>query len=147
MPFKYAHTRKACYQYSWDWAPELITMGIWRDVELKVWDEVRIDYVWIRNKIISAEKVTLNFAVKFETNLFRNEPMLNYSLKISNGSEKLVTIPVNDKTAYSDVVIENPEFWWPNGIGKPYLYKFIVELEHNNQTIEKKEISYGIRTV
>jgi hypothetical protein len=32
MPFKYAHTRKACYQYSWDWAPELVTMGIWRDV-------------------------------------------------------------------------------------------------------------------
>lgn len=53
MPFKYAHTRKACYQYSWDWAPLLITMGIWKDIEIQFFDEVRIDYVWARNKIVS----------------------------------------------------------------------------------------------
>lgn len=53
MPFKYAHTRKACYQYSWDWAPLLITMGIWKDVEIQFFDEVKIDYVWARNKIVS----------------------------------------------------------------------------------------------
>jgi hypothetical protein len=34
MPYKYAQTRKACYQYSWDWAPELNTMGIWKKVNL-----------------------------------------------------------------------------------------------------------------
>ena len=34
MPFRYAHTRKACYQYSWDWAPELVTLGIWKNVYL-----------------------------------------------------------------------------------------------------------------
>ena len=35
MPFVYAHTRKACYQYSWDWAPELKTLGIWKSVFLE----------------------------------------------------------------------------------------------------------------
>lgn len=64
MPFKYAHTRKACYQYSWDWAPELVTMGIWRDVQIKFFDEVRFDYVWVRNKIISPQKAVINFAIK-----------------------------------------------------------------------------------
>lgn len=34
MPFVYAHTRKACYQYSWDWAPFLNTLGIWKRVYL-----------------------------------------------------------------------------------------------------------------
>lgn len=53
MPFKYAHTRKACYQYSWDWAPEIVTMGIWKDVELHVYDEIKIDYVWARNRLFS----------------------------------------------------------------------------------------------
>ena len=65
MPFKYAHTRKACYQYSWDWAPQLVTMGIWRDVELKLWSGIRFDYVWVRNKIITKSKAVLNFAVQF----------------------------------------------------------------------------------
>lgn len=126
MPFKYAQTRKACYQYSWDWAPELVTMGIWKDVELKIWDEARIDYVWIRNKVISQDKVILNFATKLETNLFKDEPLENYVLKIFNGPWVLATVPVSEDTAYSDVEIEKPEFWWPNGIGKPYLYTFRV---------------------
>lgn len=35
MPFQYAHTRKACYQYSWDWAPYLNTLGIWKNIYLE----------------------------------------------------------------------------------------------------------------
>ncbi len=53
MPYEYAQTRKACYQYSWDWAPYLNTMGIWKDVELRIFNEIRLDYVWVRNKEIS----------------------------------------------------------------------------------------------
>lgn len=32
MPFSYAHTRKPKYQYVWDSAPEINTLGIWKDV-------------------------------------------------------------------------------------------------------------------
>jgi beta-mannosidase len=38
MPFDYAHTRKACYQYSWDWAPYMNTLGIWLPVEMNFFD-------------------------------------------------------------------------------------------------------------
>ena len=72
MPFKYAHTRKACYQYSWDWAPYLNTLGIWKDVEIKVFDEVRIEYVWARNKKISEEEAIINFAAKLYYNTFKD---------------------------------------------------------------------------
>ena len=71
MPFAYAHTRKACYQYSWDWAPYLLTSGIWKDVNLRVYEEIKIDYVWARNKILSKEEAIINFAVKLELNLFK----------------------------------------------------------------------------
>jgi len=50
MPFEYAHTRKACYQYSWDWAPYMNTLGIWQPVSLVFYSDVKIDYVWARNK-------------------------------------------------------------------------------------------------
>ena len=50
MPFKYAHTRKACYQYGWDWAPVMNTMGIWRSVYIEAFNNAKIDYVWISNK-------------------------------------------------------------------------------------------------
>lgn len=53
MPFEYAHTRKACYQYGWDWAPKLVTMGIWKKVYIESFEDIQINYVWARNRYIS----------------------------------------------------------------------------------------------
>lgn len=52
MPFVYAHTRKPAYQYSWDWAPYLNTIGLWKPVYLEKYTAMALDYVWIRNKQI-----------------------------------------------------------------------------------------------
>lgn len=62
LPFAYGHSRKAPYQYGWDWAPEMITVGIWRPAYLLGFSTARIDYVWVQNKVINAEKAVLNFA-------------------------------------------------------------------------------------
>ena len=49
---------------------------------------------------------------------------------------------------YLDVTVENPKFWWPNGIGQPNMYDFIVELYRgDNKLIDTKKIPFGIRTV
>lgn len=50
MPYIYAHSRKAAYQYSWDWAPNLNTMGIWKRVYILTYTRASIDYVWVRNR-------------------------------------------------------------------------------------------------
>lgn len=54
MPFEYAHTRKACYQYSWDWAPYMNTIGLWMPVSMTLYNEVKLDYVWFRLQSIKA---------------------------------------------------------------------------------------------
>ncbi len=73
MPFRYAHTRKACYQYSWDWAPLLNTLGIWKSVSIRLYDKVRFNYVWARNKVLSNEEATINFAAQLTTNPYNEE--------------------------------------------------------------------------
>ena len=35
-------TRKAAYQFGWDWGPRFVTMGIWKPVELIGWNSARI---------------------------------------------------------------------------------------------------------
>jgi beta-mannosidase len=37
------YTRKAPYQYGWDWGPRFMTEGIWQPVRLETWDALRID--------------------------------------------------------------------------------------------------------
>lgn len=66
MPFEYAHTRKPCYQYGWDWAPKLVTMGIWKKVYIESFEDIQINYVWARNRYISEKKAIVNFAVALD---------------------------------------------------------------------------------
>ena len=123
MPFPYAHTRKACYQYSWDWAPYLVTMGVWKDVQIRVYDEIKIDYVWARNKVVSAEEAVINFAVQMDLNLFKNDQLSEgYVMGVYLEGTKLMEKNVTEDTVYLDVTVPQPRFWWPNGIGEPNIY-------------------------
>ena len=38
------YTRKAPYQYGWDWGPRFVTQGIWRPIRLESWDTLRIEH-------------------------------------------------------------------------------------------------------
>ena len=37
------YTRKAPYNYGWDWGPRFMTEGIWQPVRLETWDALRIE--------------------------------------------------------------------------------------------------------
>ena len=90
MPFKYAHTRKPCYQYSWDWAPYINTMGLWKEVEIRKFQELRFDYVWARNKLLDEKKAIINFAAKLNINTFKDESLSDgYKMGIFINGEKL----------------------------------------------------------
>jgi beta-mannosidase len=34
--------RKPGYHYGWDWGPRYMTAGIWRDVKLEAYDQLRL---------------------------------------------------------------------------------------------------------
>ena len=36
------YSRKAQYQFGWDWGPRFVGCGIWKDVRLEAWDDARI---------------------------------------------------------------------------------------------------------
>jgi len=46
LPDNRAFTRKAPYQYGWDWGPKLVTMGIWKNVYLELYDGLKINDVF-----------------------------------------------------------------------------------------------------
>ena len=39
---KKVFTRKAQYQYGWDWGPRFVTCGIWRPVKIISWNEIKL---------------------------------------------------------------------------------------------------------
>src|SRR6185369_13965362 len=58
------HTRKAPYQYGWDWGPRFVTSGIWRPVSLEAWDSARVADLRILTKKISAGAAALTADVE-----------------------------------------------------------------------------------
>jgi beta-mannosidase len=145
MPFIYAHTRKACYQYSWDWAPYLVTAGLWKSVFLESYNEVKLNYVWVRTRAITKLKATLNFAIALE--IPNAEGVSGYHLRVIQGNETVATVEANEQYTYLDLNVPNPKLWWPNGIGEPYIYDFRVLLLRQGQLVDQRSIPFGIRTV
>ena len=96
MPFIYAHTRKACYQYSWDWAPFMNTIGVWKDIYFAGYNDVMIDYVWARNREVSEESAIVNFAVQLK--LASNADMKNMQIEITelNNANEPIRVPLKN---------------------------------------------------
>ncbi|GAH03687.1 unnamed protein product, partial [marine sediment metagenome] len=45
------YLRKAQYSFGWDWGPKLPDIGIWKPVELIGYDDLKIDSVYINQKL------------------------------------------------------------------------------------------------
>ena len=50
------YVRKAAYSFGWDWAPRLITSGVWRPVHLDTWDGARITALHLHQTSVTAER-------------------------------------------------------------------------------------------
>src|SRR5256714_827655 len=60
------HTRKAPYQYGWDWGPRFVTSGIWRPVTLEAWNKARVDNLQILPRKVNADVALLTANVEVE---------------------------------------------------------------------------------
>lgn len=160
QPYR-AWMRKPQFVYGWDWTIWLPSCGIWKNVYLNSYsggclEDVHIQTRFDGEKITRAEKITLS--VSMEAKLLKAG---SYVLKCRvcgddryEAAEEVTTsveITVTEPGTVSrnlELSIENPQLWWPNGAGKPYLYdvKVTVEDENGNvlHTVEKR---HGLRTV
>ncbi|MBK9195862.1 MAG: hypothetical protein IPO17_13000 [Flavobacteriales bacterium] len=83
------YVRKAAYQFGWDFAPRLVGCGIWKEVELRCWEESLTDGLWITSaragelvsispQLLKASKLRLDgdFEVWFDGQLVSTQPAL-----------------------------------------------------------------------
>ncbi|TGD57388.1 beta-mannosidase [Flavobacterium humi] len=134
-------TRKAQYQYGWDWGPRFVTAGIWKDVKLVSWDAAVITNVKYFQKKLSDEKAELEFVAEIQSN--KKDV---FQLKINNESKTIALKKGTNNIAMS-YVIANPKRWWSNGLGEAYLYPFSISLSRNATVFSKKQMHIGLRTL
>jgi len=149
------YTRKAPYQFGWDFSMRLLTQGIWRPVYLtKVSREdrlqARIEQVeeWRTLKVspTEAELSTRLYCVQLEKDSI-------YTLRIlEKGKDRLFYETKLDGSAsiefhQAEFSIPNPRLWWPHTMGEPNLYDFEIELWEGATLVDRKTLRTGIRTI
>ena len=58
MPVSYAFSRKPGFHYGWDWAPRMVTCGVFKPVYLRTYDTVKLENPLFRNSKVESERVS-----------------------------------------------------------------------------------------
>lgn len=142
------HTRKAPYQYGWDWGPRFVTSGIWKPVFLESWDDARIENLNIKQNKLSKESASLTTEVE----VFASEEM-EADIIVENKTDdktvaaKTVRLRKGQNIIPLDFEIKNPRLWYPVGLGKQELYNFQAALKISGKTVDFIKDRTGLRTL
>jgi beta-mannosidase len=102
-----------------------------------------LDYVWIRNKVVSPSEAILNVAVVLKS----QDSVLDYDIAVLIDNKEVVRHSVASSVVYFDVPIKNPKYWWPRNVGTPNVYNFKFKLlDKKGNEIDEFNQVYGIRT-
>ena len=121
LPDKRAFSRKAPYQYGWDWGPRFVTSGIWKPVYLRVWNEIRISNVYVSTLEIKDTEATILIEAEIEATE-KKSAEISIQVNEVNHSEK-ITLQKGLNSYKTKLSVPDPKLWWPNGMGDQPLYQ------------------------
>jgi len=138
--------RKAAYNFGWDWGPRLVTSGIWKPVYLKMYNRVNLLGVQFIQKKLTDSAAYMSGVFTMTCSLSDTA-----SIKLAADSANILTFPTYLKKGINvvrfDFVMKNPKFWWPSGIGVPYMYYMDYKIYLADQLVERGGQKIGLRTI
>lgn len=137
----FMHLRKAHYMSGWDWGACLPNGGIFRPVFLLGIETARLDSVYIRQhhedgKVFLLPEVEVE--IVSDTNA---EPVYEVAVTAPDGTRKVC------EGSPDEVEIDEPELWWPNGLGEQPLYLVEVTLKDGEKVLDVWSRRIGLRTL
>ncbi len=139
------YIRKPAFQGGWDFAPRLLTTGIWRGIGLVGWDAARLTDVGIAQDHAQPGQVGLE--VKLAADVAG--PTTARTTVLFKGRKIAETVVPLAKGAGSvRLTVRSPQLWWPNEMGPQNLYDVRVELrDAQGRVVDEGARRIGLRTV
>ena len=150
----------------WDWIPPVRdrNMGIWLPVYLRTSGGITITdtklvttlpklpdttlaSISLNLKLINHNQVDENgkLIVTISPENFKGSPVqLSKSVTITKNSSAIIDLNGGNTKEF---IVLNPSLWWPNGYGKPNLYRIKMQYENSNGISDDTSFVFGIRTV
>ena len=145
------YTRKAPYQYGWDWGPRYVTEGIWRPIRVETWDALRIENFHVQQETITKTDAAVN--AEFNIEAGRSTPA---SLEVTYGPlagtafpavrQSVQLVPGLNRISVP-IHIANPKLWYPNGYGTQDRYQFSAVVRMGKDIVANAALKTGLRSI
>ena len=133
--------RKMGCAFGWDWGLIAPAAGIWRPIRLEAYT-CRLENVRVRQE---HRKDSVSLTVSIDSDNAHGQKVL---AELSLRGEAIATVTVTGKIDTVTLDIDQPQLWWPNGLGEQTLYDLHLSLLDSNDTIcDKWHKRIGLRKI
>jgi exo-1,4-beta-D-glucosaminidase len=135
--------------------------GIWKPVYLKVAGAVTVDQTLVNSELplpkTDSARLTIyanlhNYSTHSISGVLQGmitrtgKPGIQFeqSVSLSPSQDQQVSF---DSGKFTQLIVANPDLWWPYTMGEPNLYDLRLEFRENSQVSDTSQIRFGIRTI
>lgn len=135
------YVRKPQYQFGWDWALRMNTIGLNKPALIHSYDYNRVIWTSVNTKQVTDNRAELELSLQLAVPV--NE-------KVSFESQRFGTVSaeVMAGTIRRSVTMDNPDLWWPMGQGEQPLYedKWVIRSGQDENPPIVSNVRFGVRT-
>ena len=145
------YTRKAPYQYGWDWGPRYVTEGIWKPIRLETWDALRIENFHIQQQTVAKDSAALSAELEIEASRSAAASVeINYAelsgTPFTPIRQSVQLEPGMNRISVA-VHIANPKLWYPLGVGAQDRYSFSAVVRMGRSVVADAALKTGLRSI
>ncbi len=134
--------RKPQFNFGWDWALPLPSIGIAGGVRIERHDGRRLMDVSVQPRISGR----LDFKFEASSSAARSGYELAVRVK-GHGNDISKRLKLDCVRSYVSVSLEDPQLWWPSGMGAQPLYDYSVEMLCDGTAVDSRKGRAGLREV
>ena len=149
------YVRKAPYSFGWDWGPRFVNEGIWKDVHLVTWDNVRLGRLHIAQSHVDAASASVEAELQIFADHEATATMSVYANLIGgvasaqsppDHGSRIVHLAPGENSIRIPLDIAHPKLWYPVGYGSQSRYEFHATLS-GDAFHEIASVRTGLRSV
>ena len=145
--------RKPAYVYGWDWNPRIATIGVTGNVWIETVSAVNINSVRFATLELREGEAEVLVETVLDSIHPYDTPDAKLEIALSLRGEEVVMhceemmLCAGENYITRHFTVQNPELWWPNGMGEQIIYDLRCTARAANGGVSAYETRVGIRTV
>lgn len=148
-------TRKPQYQFGWDWAPRLNTIGFAYPISINVLPDIQVEHIVVNTISLNqngSAQILLKGRISTQQKAISVRSKLLNNVQIGPAKDATHSSYVaSDSSLYhleldQNYTLPNAQLWWPAGQGAQHLYQDTLRFyDANGKLLLEHPYSFGIR--